>query len=114
MQVLDEIRITIEGIHLFYLKAVKNDGHTDQWKYDIIFMIEPSPLTITENEQQVLHLEDSSCTPGKQVSTPQQLPSTVKQMLFESSQVSTSNKRQTEEHHDTNENEILKSVGATP
>ncbi|KAL2487569.1 Uncharacterized protein Fot_40861 [Forsythia ovata] len=60
LQVLDEARITVEENHLFYLKAVKKDGPTCQWKYDIIFMIESS--TMTANVQEVNHPEHSSST----------------------------------------------------
>ncbi|KAL2521563.1 Replication protein A 70 kDa DNA-binding subunit B [Forsythia ovata] len=95
LQVLDEIRITVEESHLFYLKAVKKDGHTDQWKYDIIFMIEPS--VTTENVQEVNHPEHLSST--SLISVPHPLPPPAKRMLFEVPSTSISNKRLTEDNH---------------
>ncbi|KAL2474561.1 hypothetical protein Adt_35297 [Abeliophyllum distichum] len=97
LQVLDEVCITIEENHLFYLKAVKKDGPTDQWNYDIIFMIEPS--TMTQNVQKVYHPEHSSSTSQSINFVPQLMPPQAKQMLFEVPPISTSNKRLTEETH---------------
>ncbi|KAL2509043.1 Uncharacterized protein Fot_32690 [Forsythia ovata] len=95
LQVLDEIQITVEESHLFYLKAVKKDGPTDQWKYDIIFMIEPSATT--ENVQEVNHPEHLSST--SLISVPHPLPPPAKRMLFEVPSTSISNKRLTEDNH---------------
>ncbi|KAL2548120.1 Uncharacterized protein Fot_09650 [Forsythia ovata] len=104
LQVLDEIRITVEESHLFYLKAVRKDGPTDKWKYDIIFMIEPS--VTTENIQEVNHLEHLSFT--SLISVPYPLPPPTKRILFEVPSTSISNKGLTEDnHHGTAGNSIL-------
>ncbi|KAL2499699.1 Replication protein A 70 kDa DNA-binding subunit B [Abeliophyllum distichum] len=95
LQVLDEACITVEENHFFYLKAVKKDGHTDQWKYDIIFMLEPS--TTRENVQPVNHPEHSSSTSQTINFVPQLMPPPAKRVLFEVPPTSASNKRLTEE-----------------
>ncbi|KAL2464323.1 replication protein A 70 kDa DNA-binding subunit D-like [Forsythia ovata] len=97
LQVLDEVRITVEENHFFYVKAVKKDGLEDQWKYDIIFMLEPSAMT--DNIQEVIHPPYSSSTSQSLNSVPQPLSPPAKRMLFEVPPISTSNKRLTEENH---------------
>ncbi|KAL2514925.1 Replication factor-A C terminal domain-containing protein [Forsythia ovata] len=97
LQVLDEARITVEENHLVYLKAVKNDGPTGKWKYDIIFMIEPS--TMTENVQEVNHPEHSSSTSQNMNFVPQLMPPPAKRMIFEVPPIPTSKKRLAEETH---------------
>ncbi|KAL2478773.1 Replication factor-A C terminal domain-containing protein [Forsythia ovata] len=113
LQVLDEVRITIEESHFFYLKAVEKDGLADQWKYDIIFMLEP--LAMTENIQEVIQPQHSSSTSQSLNSVPQPLSPPAKRLLFEVPPVSTSNKRLTEESHlhGNADTAILKLSGST-
>ncbi|KAL2552296.1 Replication factor-A C terminal domain-containing protein [Forsythia ovata] len=77
--------------------AVKKDGLADQWKYDIIFMLEP--LAMTENIQEVIQPQHSSSTSQSLNSVPHPLSPPAKRLLFEVPPVSTSNKRLTEENH---------------
>ncbi|KAL2512632.1 Uncharacterized protein Adt_18232 [Abeliophyllum distichum] len=115
LQVLDEALITVEENHFFYLKAIKKDGPTDQWKYDIIFTLEPS--TTRENVQPLNHPKHSSSTSQTINFVPQLMPPPAKRMLFEVPPISASNKRLTEETllHRNAETAILKlSAIATP
>ncbi|KAL2551378.1 Replication factor-A C terminal domain-containing protein [Forsythia ovata] len=104
-QILDEIRITVEENHLFYVKAIKKDSQMDRFKYDIIFMMETSSLgTINELENLMDDGTNVGIVPGSSIgssansSVSPPLSSTVKRMLFETPGQSTPTKRPVEEH----------------
>ncbi|KAL2464877.1 replication protein A 70 kDa DNA-binding subunit B-like [Abeliophyllum distichum] len=101
IQILDEIRITAEENHIFYIKAIKKDSQMDHFKYDIIFMMETSSLGTINEPKNVMDkgsdvgfiscyaANSNACRP---------LSSTVKHMLFESPCQPTPNKWPIEEH----------------
>ncbi|KAL2549466.1 pentatricopeptide repeat-containing protein [Forsythia ovata] len=96
---VDEIRITLEENHIFYMKAIKKDPQMDHFKYDIIFMMDAPSLETNDQQNRMDEGSDVGFiadAPNSSTSCP--LSSTVKRMLFESPSQSTPNKRPIEEY----------------
>ncbi|KAL2508348.1 Uncharacterized protein Fot_31995 [Forsythia ovata] len=104
LQILEEFRMIIEENQVFYIKATKKDPQTDQLRYDIIFMMEPSSTSTKRKEHEMDDDKDITSVAQTTKSMGQQLSSsTTKRMLFQSPGGSCSNPR-----HCVDDNALLK------
>ncbi|CAA2984768.1 Hypothetical predicted protein [Olea europaea subsp. europaea] len=95
--ILDFIHTTIENDKVFYIKAVQKEPNSAQYKYDVIFMLDPISSTTDDTDEFTDKGKGiSSCLSNEGTSS----ALTAKRSLLQSLETAVPTKKKIEQHSD--------------